>query len=118
MLPHKLAFCLFLLVLFDPTAFAQSRKPPAGGHLAVVVDERLAALRATPQLNGKLVRRLGRGRLVAVRAVKTSADGNFPLASASSITSRVRFCGLRFCCYSAILPRSLRQNSRQMLRVE
>ena len=74
MLPHKLAFFLFLL--FIPiTGFAQEQKPPAGGRLAVVVDERLAALRATPQLTGRLVRRLGRGRLVAVRSVKTSPDG-------------------------------------------
>jgi hypothetical protein len=54
--------------------FAQ-RKRPTGGRIAIVVDERLAALRATPQLTGKLVRRLGRGRLVAVRAAKTSPDG-------------------------------------------
>ena len=32
-------------------------------------------LRATPQLTGKLVRRLGRGRLVAIRTAKTSTDG-------------------------------------------
>ncbi|HKP83794.1 MAG TPA: hypothetical protein VJT69_17395 [Pyrinomonadaceae bacterium] len=75
MIPHKLTLCL-LLILFDPnTVFTQQRKPPTGGRLAVVVDERLAALRATPQLNGRLVRRLGRGRLVAVRSVKTSPDG-------------------------------------------
>jgi hypothetical protein len=87
MLPHKLAFCLLFLILFEPTNLAQSRKPPAGGRLAVVVDERLAALRATPQLNGKLVRRLGRGRLVAVRSVKTSADGiAFFLINVSSRT--------------------------------
>jgi hypothetical protein len=76
MRPHKLALsiCLSLLSInFD--ASAQQRKPPAGGRLAVVVDERLAALRATPQLKGKLVRRLGRGRLVAIRSVKTSPDG-------------------------------------------
>ena len=74
MIPHKLTVCL-LLFLFDPnTIFAQQGKPPAGGRLAVVVDERLAALRATPQLNGKLVRRLSRGRLVAVRSLKTSPD--------------------------------------------
>ncbi len=73
MLPHKLAF--FLLLFFSITGFAQKQKPPAGGRLAVVVDERLAALRATPQLTGRLVRRLGRGRLVAVRSVKTGPDG-------------------------------------------
>ena len=73
MLPHKLAF--FLLLFVPITGFAQKQKPPAGGRLAIVVDERLAALRATPQLTGRLVRRLGRGRMVAVRAMKTSPDG-------------------------------------------
>ena len=72
--PHKLALCLLLILFAANTIFAQ-RKPPAGGRLAIVVDERLAALRATPQLNGRLVRRLGRGRMVAVRSTKTSADG-------------------------------------------
>jgi hypothetical protein len=56
---------------------AQPRKPPAGGRSAVVVDERLSALRSTPQLTGKLLRRLGRGRLVAIRAIKRSQDGIF-----------------------------------------
>ena len=74
MLPHKLALCLLCLLFIFITAFAQ-RKPPTGGRLAIVVDERLAALRATPQLTGKLVRRLSRGRLVAVRSTKTSSDG-------------------------------------------
>lgn len=73
MLPHKLALCL-LLVFIPITASAQ-RKPPVGGRLAIVVDERLAALRTAPQLTGKLVRRLGRGRLVAIRSLKTGPDG-------------------------------------------
>jgi hypothetical protein len=73
MIPHKLTLCL-LLLLVPFTIYAQSR-PPTGGRLAVVVDERLAALRATPQLNGKLVRRLSRGRLVAIRSSKTTTDG-------------------------------------------
>src|SRR5829696_4238718 len=87
MIPHKLALCL-LIFLFDPnTILAQQRKPPAGGRLAVVVDERLGALRATPQLNGKLVRRVGRGRLVAVRSQTTSGDGiTFLLVNVSSRT--------------------------------
>ncbi len=77
MRPHKLAvqLSLFLLILvFCLDAFAQQRKPPVGGRLAVVVDERLAALRATPALTAKLVRRLGRGRLVAITGA-TSRDG-------------------------------------------
>jgi|SRR5689334_3711877 len=87
MIPHKLTLCL-LLFLFDPnTIIAQQRKPPTGGRLAVVVDEHLAALRATPQLNGKLVRRLSRGRLIAIRSSKTSADGiTFFLVNVSSRT--------------------------------
>ena len=85
MIPHKLTLCLLIFFL-QLTCFGQ-KKPPAGGRLAVVVDERLAALRATPQLNGKLVRRLGRGRLVAVRSTKTSADGlTFLLVNVSSRT--------------------------------
>ena len=74
MIPHKLALCLLFILFVQINSFAQ-QKPPSGGRLAVVVDERLAALRATPQLNGKLVRRLSRGRLVAVRSFKTNADG-------------------------------------------
>ncbi|HKG46634.1 MAG TPA: hypothetical protein VKB02_07910 [Pyrinomonadaceae bacterium] len=88
MFPHKLTLCL-LLFLFGPgIIFAQQRKPPAGGRLAIVVDERLAALRVTPQLNGKLLRRLSRGRLVAVRSFKTSPDGiNFLLVNVSRRTN-------------------------------
>ena len=87
MIPHKLTLCL-LLFLFDPnTIIAQQRKPPTGGRVAVVVDERLAALRVTPQLNGKLVRRLSRGRLIAIRSSKTTADGiTFLLVNVSTRT--------------------------------
>ena len=74
MLPHKLTLFFLFFLLVPSTVFAQ-RKPPSGGRLAIVVDERLAALRATPQLKGKLVRRLGRGRLVAVRSTKINPDG-------------------------------------------
>jgi len=87
MLPHRLSLFLFLTLLATSTVIAQQRKPPAGGRLAIVVDERLAALRATPQLNGRLVRRLGRGRLVAVRSSKISSEGiTFFLVNVSSRT--------------------------------
>lgn len=87
MLPHKLTFCVFLLLFNSSSILAQQRKPPAGGRLAIVVDERLAALRATPQLNGRLVRRLSRGRLLAIRSMKPSADGiTFCLVNVSSRT--------------------------------
>jgi hypothetical protein len=86
MIPHKLTLCLLFILILQITGFAQ-KKPPSGGRLAVVVDERLAALRATPQFNGKLVRRLSRGRLVAVRSFKTNADGiTFLLVNVSTRT--------------------------------
>jgi len=86
MIPRKLTLCLFLICFSQAFAIAQ-RKPPTGGRLAIVVDERLAALRATPELNGRLVRRLGRGRMVAIRSAKTSADGiTFLLVNVSSRT--------------------------------
>lgn len=77
MKPHSLtpfAFVLCLLISID-TVSAQKQKPPDGGRIAVVVDERLAALRETPELTGRLVRRVGRGRMVAVRGSRTSSDG-------------------------------------------
>jgi hypothetical protein len=63
-----------LLVLLSATAFAR-RRAPAGGRVAIVVDERLSALRATPELSGVLLRRVGRGGLVAVRGEKRNRDG-------------------------------------------
>jgi len=74
--PHKLTlylfFCLILVFLSAKISFP---KPPAGGRLAVVVDQRLAALRRTPQLNGRLAKRLGRGRMVAIRTSRTTPEG-------------------------------------------
>jgi hypothetical protein len=79
MVPHKLtlqlSLFLVLSVVVNIDALGQKRKPPAGGRIAVVVDERLAALRATPELTGDLVRRLSRGRLVAIRSAKTDRAG-------------------------------------------
>ena len=78
MIPHRITlhtFLLCLLLFSVNNSFAQRHKAPAGGRLGVVVDERLSALRETPDLRGKLVRRLGRGRLVAIRGVKTNRDG-------------------------------------------
>ena len=87
MIPHRLTLCLLLVVFNQIIVIGQKRKPPAGGRLAVVVEERLAALRATPQLNGRLIRRLSRGRMVAIRFSKVSADGvTFFLVSVTSRT--------------------------------
>jgi hypothetical protein len=66
---------LSLVIVAALSAQLSWSKTPTGGRLAVVVDERLAALRSTPDLRGRLVRRLGRGRMVAVRGSRTAADG-------------------------------------------
>jgi hypothetical protein len=74
--PHKLVFQFFLLLI---VCFLSGEisfpKGPAGGRLAIVVDERLAALRQTPDLKGQLIRRLSRGRLVAIRGSRTTSEG-------------------------------------------
>lgn len=62
------------LVLLSVDSFAKKRLP-AGGRVAVVVDERLAALRATPELSGILLRRMGRGSFVSIKGEKRSRDG-------------------------------------------
>ena len=63
-----------LFVLLPAASFAKKRVP-AGGRVAIVVDERLSALRTTPNLSGLLLRRVGRGGLVAVRGEKRNRDG-------------------------------------------
>ena len=63
-----------LFLCFPPAIVAKRRVPP-GGRLAVVVDERLSALRTTPELNGVLLRRVGRGAFVAIRGEKKNRAG-------------------------------------------
>lgn len=74
--PRKFSrvFLCVLLVFLPATTFAR-RRAPAGGRVAVVVDERLSALRATPELTGVLLRRMSRGALVAIRGEKRNRDG-------------------------------------------
>ena len=56
------------------TALGKRRLPP-GGRVAIVVDERLSALRTTSEFAGKLLRRIGRGGLVAIRGEKRNREG-------------------------------------------
>ena len=67
--------CLLLSLILIPAGSFARRRPPTGGRVAVVVDERLSALRATPELSGTLLRRLGRGSYVAIKGEKRSRDG-------------------------------------------
>src|ERR1044072_118837 len=85
-MPHKqlsnllkrVAVAACVLPLLPSTAEAQKRRrPPAGGSVAVVVDERLAALRDAPHPSAGLVRRLGRGSFVAVTGERVSGDFRF-----------------------------------------
>lgn len=70
--PHKLTLKAFLLLI---VVFLSVEKGLTAGRRGIVVDERLAALRRTPQLNGLLVRRLSRGRKLTINASKTTPDG-------------------------------------------
>jgi hypothetical protein len=70
-MPAVLCISVFLL----STNGLAKRRPPAGGRVSIVVDERLSALRASPELSGILVKRMGRGAIVAVKGEKRSRDG-------------------------------------------
>ena len=63
------AFCFAL------PANAQKRRIPTGGRVAVVVDERLSALRAAPNLSARLVERMSRGRFVAIVGTTRDREG-------------------------------------------
>jgi hypothetical protein len=64
-----------LMVLFPTAAALAKKRVPPGGRVAVVVDERLAALRSAPDLRAKLIERLGRGHLVSIRGERATSDG-------------------------------------------
>jgi hypothetical protein len=53
----------------------QRRRAPGGGRIAVVVDERLAALRDAPQLDANLLQRMSRGRMVSITGARRAPDG-------------------------------------------
>ncbi len=68
------AFIICLIFLTTQTP-AQQRRAPEGGQRAVVVDERLAALRDAPDFTATLLQRMGRGRMVAIRGARQTPDG-------------------------------------------
>jgi hypothetical protein len=73
--PRITIFALLILSASAPNASAQKRRVPPGGHVAVVADERLAALRSMPEPSARLLRRLSRGRFVSIRGASRSRDG-------------------------------------------
>lgn len=68
-------FALLILCGPAPNATAKKQRVPPGGHVAVVADERLAALRSVPEPSARLLRRLSRGRFVSIRGASRSRDG-------------------------------------------
>ena len=69
-------FAVSLIVLSCSShSLAQQRRAPLGGQRAVVVDERLAALRDEPSLAARLLQRMSRGRMVAIMGTKRSPEG-------------------------------------------
>ena len=76
LLHQPLTSLLFILVLGNGgSVLAQKPRIPPGGHLAMVADERLAALRSSPEPSARLLRRLSRGRFVSIRGSGRSRDG-------------------------------------------
>lgn len=72
-----LASCACLLLLFTDAHPQRKRRAPAapGSQQAIVIDERLAALRDEPQLTANLLQRLGRGRSVSIVGARRGGDG-------------------------------------------
>lgn len=68
------ATLLCLVFVLSQVAVAK-RRPPRGGRVAIVVDERLSALRATPELSGPLLRRISRGVRVAITGARSNREG-------------------------------------------
>lgn len=71
-----IATFIFIMVAgLSVNVLAQKPRVPPGGHLAVVADERLAALRSAPDPSARLIRRLSRGRYVSIRGSSRNRDG-------------------------------------------
>ena len=67
---------IVFLLAFSFSATAQTkRKTVVPGQRAIVVDERLSALRALPDVRSALDQRLRRGRVVGILGSKKSKDG-------------------------------------------
>lgn len=69
----QLRIIVTLVLLFCVDGSAQTRR--LSSRSAFVVDERLAVLRARPQLSAELLRRVGRGRVVTILDAQRSRDG-------------------------------------------
>ena len=75
-----------LVAVLCTSANAQGRV--SGRRIGIVVDERLSVLRDSPDLSGKLLRRIGRGRAVSITGQNRSRDG--VLFYSVKVSSRTR----------------------------
>jgi hypothetical protein len=68
--------CLTIFFQFSQAPlYGQKRRIPPGGNIAIVVDERLAALRNAPELSARLLRRLSHGRFVSIHGSQRNREG-------------------------------------------
>jgi hypothetical protein len=83
-------FSIILTAVGLVTVLSISAKPQGrgSGRIGIVVDERLSVLRASPNLSGKLLRRIGRGRPVSITSQTRGRDGI--LFYSVRVTSRTR----------------------------
>ena len=76
MYPHRFSLLVSLVLIgCVQSQITAQQKLRRAGRDAVVVDERLSALRVSPDLSSKLIRRLGRGRVVSVRGWRKNSEG-------------------------------------------
>lgn len=81
MIPIRFAYKSLVTFLFIPLSsfvvniYAQKPRVPPGGHIAIVADERLAALRNSPDPSARLLRRISRGHFVSIRGSSHNRDG-------------------------------------------
>ena len=85
----RLQFALIVVFLhLTPEVEAKTSRPPVAGRRAVVVDDRLSALRARPDLTGDLIQRLRNGRVVGIlREVRTKGGYRFYRVAVTRRTS-------------------------------
>jgi hypothetical protein len=74
---HSRFFSIALVTVAAVTFLSTSANAQRRSHgrTGIVVDERLSVLRASPDLSGKLLRRIGRGRTVSITGQNRSRDG-------------------------------------------
>lgn len=70
------SFACVLLLPTDAYPQRKRRAPLAGSQQAIVVDERLAALREEARLTARLVQRLSRGRIVSLIGARRGGGGS------------------------------------------